>query len=166
MRKLKNCQIPHYYDLWPAEMWAGIPFRPESSKHQDVWEKPPETFNTRASNPSAVSGSVSHHGNSSSPWRFQRWPRIDRLVTAFLEIREAVGVISTWMDRVPSLLDFRVALWRDDLMAFPTWETSTTEDNSLYVAMHTDLLRYILQISGVKMHRCINDNSMHYWIFH
>lgn len=67
--------------------------------------------------------SVHVDGSSSSPCRFQRWPRMDILVTAFLEIREEVGVISTWMERMPSLLDFRAAPWSDDLMAFPTFWT-------------------------------------------
>lgn len=64
---------------------------------------------------------VSVVGSYASPCRFQRCPRMDRLVTAFLEIREDVGVISTWIDRVPSLLDFRAAPRSDDLMAFPTF---------------------------------------------
>lgn len=57
-----------------------------------------------------------------SPFLFQRCPLIDSEVTAFREILEEDGVISTWMLRAPSLLLlFRAAPCSDDLMALPTW---------------------------------------------
>lgn len=56
------------------------------------------------------------------PCLFQRCPLIEREVTAFREIREEVGVISTWILRGPSLLLlFSAAPCSDDLMALPTW---------------------------------------------
>lgn len=56
-----------------------------------------------------------------SPCLFQRCPLIEREVTAFREILEEVGVISTWILRAPSLLLlFSAALCIDDLMALPT----------------------------------------------
>lgn len=62
---------------------------------------------------------------SFSPCLFQRCPLIEREVTAFLEILEEVGVISTWILRAPSLLLlFSAAPCSVDLMALPTWEKS------------------------------------------
>lgn len=56
------------------------------------------------------------------PCLFQRCPLMEREVTAFREILEEVGVISTWMLRAPSLLLlFSAAPCSDDLMALPTW---------------------------------------------
>lgn len=56
------------------------------------------------------------------PCLFQRCPLIEREVTAFREILEEVGVISTWILRAPSLLLlFSAAPCSDDLMALPTW---------------------------------------------
>lgn len=55
------------------------------------------------------------------PFLFQRCPLMESEVTAFREILEEVGVISTWILRAPSLLLlFSAALCRDDLMALPT----------------------------------------------
>lgn len=56
------------------------------------------------------------------PCLFQRCPLIEREVTAFREILEEVGVISTWILRAPSLLLlFSAAPCSDDLIALPTW---------------------------------------------
>lgn len=67
------------------------------------------------------------------PCLFQRCPLMEREVTAFLEILEEVGVISTWMLRAPSLLLlFSAAPCSDDLMALPTWGRGEAHTHWLY----------------------------------
>lgn len=59
-------------------------------------------------------------------------------MTALREMREDVGVISTWMLRAPSLLLlFSAAPWSEDLMALATWGLGEEEEEEKKQRVHT-----------------------------
>lgn len=83
------------------------------------------------------------------PCLFQRCPLIDREVTAFREIREEVGVISTWILRAPSLLLlFSAAPCSDDLMALPTWRPRRSAQQLLLPERMPEFHRRINEVSS------------------